>query len=85
MEDRAAFNSLLIKVPHALCAECADSLLLLNLRRWPRPDGVLLRAARAALDRGMPDLAFVFLGVAADQQSADWTSLFAESQRAAGR
>ncbi len=85
MEDRSAFNSLLVEVPHAVCAECADSLLLLNLRRWRRPDAVLLRSARAALDRGMPDLAFVFLGVAADRQSAEWTSLFTESERAAGR
>jgi protein O-mannosyl-transferase len=85
MGDRSVFDALLAKVPHAACSECADSLLLLNLRCWPASDGALLRSARAALDRGMPDQAFVFLGVAADQQSTAWTSLFAESRRASAR
>jgi hypothetical protein len=85
MGDRSVFDALLFKVPHTACSECADSLLLLNLRRWPRSEGALLRSARAALDRGMPDQAFVFLSVAADKQSADWTSLFAESRRASAR
>jgi hypothetical protein len=82
MEDPAAFRALLTKVPHAACAECVDSLLLLNLRRWPLPDELLLRSARAAIDHAMPDAALVFLSQAADQRTPAWQALYAESGRA---
>ncbi len=84
MDDPAAFAALLSRVPRAACPECANSLLLLNLRRWPQPDPSLRRAARAALDRGMPDAAFVFLSQAVDQQAPEWIALYADSRRAAG-
>jgi hypothetical protein len=45
----AAAAALVQNVPRAACIECADTLLLLDLRRWPRTDAVLLEGARAAL------------------------------------
>jgi len=83
MEDRSAFDALARQVPHAACAECADSLLLLNLRRWRRSDESLLRFARVAIDAGTPDAALVFLSQAADRQAPDWLALYAETRRAA--
>ncbi|HEY5088707.1 MAG TPA: hypothetical protein VIK30_01990, partial [Polyangia bacterium] len=84
IDDPSAFAALMARVPRRACPECANSLLLLNLRRWPQPDPSLRRAARAALDQGMPDAAFVFLSQAVDQQAPDWVALYAESRRAAG-
>jgi hypothetical protein len=84
VDDPSAFNALITRVPRSACSECANSLLLLNLRRWPRPDESLRRSARLALDRGMPDAAFVFLSQATDQQTPEWVALYAESRRAAG-
>jgi hypothetical protein len=84
IDDPRAFNALIVQVPHLACPECANSLLLLNLRRWPWPDESLCRAARAALDQGMPDAAFVLLGQVTDQQTPEWVSLYTESRLAAG-
>jgi hypothetical protein len=84
LANPAAFDDLMTRVPRATCAECANSLLLLDLRRWPRSDETLRRGARDALDRGMPDAALVMLSQAVDQQTPSWLDLFAESRRAVG-
>jgi protein O-mannosyl-transferase len=84
MEDPSAFDGLLARVPRRACPECANSLLLLDLRRWPRSDEALRRSARSALDHGLPDAALVLLSQAVDQQAPDWMALYAESRAAAG-
>jgi hypothetical protein len=82
IDDRRRFASLIQRVPRAACLECADTLLLLDLRRWPRPDDVLLESARAALAEGAPDVALVLLSQARDPSSPAWQTLAAEAQRA---
>jgi len=69
-------------VPHAACPQCADTLLLLRLRRWPKPDGALRQAARTALDEGAPDAALIFLDGALDKGGPEWRVLYAEAERA---
>jgi protein O-mannosyl-transferase len=80
----STFDALLDRVPHAACPGCFDTLLLLRVRRWPRPDDVLRRSARAALDAGAPDVALILLDGGADKEAPEWRALFAEAKRAAG-
>lgn len=81
-EAPAEFDALLTTVPRTVCAECVDALLLMRLRRWPKPDGELRRAARAALDEGIPDAALVILDGVVDKDSPEWRELDAEAARA---
>jgi hypothetical protein len=74
-ESAAAFDALIASVPRSACTECADTLLLMRVRRWPKPDGELLREARAALDGGAPDAALVILDGVADKASPEWSAL----------
>jgi hypothetical protein len=78
----ATFDAFMAEVPHAVCPQCADTLLLLRLRRWPKPDRVLRQAARGALDEGAPDAALIFLDGAVDKGGAEWRALYAEAGRA---
>ncbi|HVV17559.1 MAG TPA: hypothetical protein VHH90_10175 [Polyangia bacterium] len=82
IDDRARFDRLIAEVPHGACPPCANTLLLLNLRRWPRPDQRLLAAARAALEAGLPDVALVFLSQARDQSAPAWRDLLAATRGA---
>jgi hypothetical protein len=77
----STFDALIAAVPHAACAPCADTLLLMRLRRWPKPDAVLHRAARAALDEGKPDTALVILGETSDKGTPEWRELYLEALR----
>jgi protein O-mannosyl-transferase len=74
-ENVAAFDALIAEVPRPACPECADTVLLMRLRRWPKPDEELLRAARAALEGGAPDAALVILDGVADKASPEWSAL----------
>jgi hypothetical protein len=78
----ATFDAFMAGVPHAVCPPCADTLLLLRLRRWPKPDGALRQAARGALDEGAPDAALIFLDGAVDRGGPEWRALYAEAARA---
>ncbi|HVT09075.1 MAG TPA: hypothetical protein VHO67_16560 [Polyangia bacterium] len=82
IDDRARFDRLIAEVPHGACPPCANTLLLLNLRRWPRPDDRLLAAARTAVDAGLPDIALVFLSQARDQSAPAWLDLLAAARGA---
>jgi len=82
IDDRARFDRLIAEVPHGACPPCANTLLLLNLRRWPRSDERLLAAGRAAVDAGLPDVALVFLSQARDQSAPAWVGLLAATRRA---
>lgn len=84
IDDRARFDVLRARVPRAACPACASTLLLLDLRRWPRSDEALAAAARGALDSGQPDLALVFLSQARDQTQPTWADLAARARLAAG-
>ena len=84
IDDRRRFDGLLAEVPHAACPPCSNSLLLLNLRRWPQADERLRTAARAALDAGLPDVALVFLSQARDQSAPDWVDLVTAARRTSG-
>jgi hypothetical protein len=75
------FDSFMQSVPHSTCAQCADVLLMMRLRRWPKPDPVLLLTARAALDEGKPDAALVILDAAIDKDSPQWRALSGEIDR----
>jgi hypothetical protein len=77
--DERAWADLLAQVPHSECAECANTLLLVGLKRWPKPDATLHRAARAALDRGMPDAALVILSEARDHAHPTWAELWKQA------
>lgn len=79
----SSFDALIDQVPHAACSECFDTLLLLRMRRWPRPDDVLRRSARAALNAAMPDVALILLEGAVNHDAPEWRSLFAEAAHAA--
>lgn len=81
-QSAAAFDALIATVPRSACTECADTLLLMRLRRWPKPDGELLRAARSAIDEGAPDAALVILDGSADKGAPEWLALAAEAARA---
>jgi len=78
----ATFDAFMAEVPHAVCPQCADTLLLLRLRRWPRPDGALRQAARGALNEGAPDAALIFLDGAVDKGAPEWRALNDEAGRA---
>jgi hypothetical protein len=80
----ARFAGLLRAFPRAACPQCADTLLLLDLRRWPRSDDALLEGARGALAGGLPDAALVLLSQARDPSAPAWQALLAEARRAAG-
>ncbi|MES1206313.1 MAG: hypothetical protein ABUS79_10290 [Pseudomonadota bacterium] len=84
IDDRRRFDRLVAQVPHGACPPCSNSLLLLNLRRWPRADERLLGAARAALEAGLPDVALVFLSQARDQSAPAWADLLTAARRASG-
>lgn len=83
IDDHARFDALIGEVSRAACPPCANTLLLLNLRRWPRSDESLGVAARAALDEGLPDVALVFLSQAVDQNAPAWIDLATRARRAA--
>ncbi|HSS40005.1 MAG TPA: hypothetical protein VLT58_14655, partial [Polyangia bacterium] len=84
IDDQRQFDGLLAEVPHGACPPCSNSLLLLNLRRWPQPDERLRTAARAALEAGLPDVAIVFLSQARDQNAPAWVDLVTAARRASG-
>jgi hypothetical protein len=77
----SAMDKLLLEVPRSACPACGDILLILRLRRWPRPDPVLLQAARAALDEHSPDAAAVLLDAALDKNDARWKALWNETEQ----
>jgi hypothetical protein len=83
IDDPRRFDALIQRFPRAQCRPCADTLLLLDLRRWPRPDSALLEAARVALQGGMPDAALVLLSQAQDPGAPTWQELQAQARRAA--
>ncbi len=61
LADRGRFAELLRAAPRDACAPCSNTLLLLGLIRWPERDEALVAAARAALDRGLRDVALISL------------------------
>jgi len=84
IDDSRRFDRLTQRFPRGLCSECADMLLLLDLRRWPRSDSSLLDGARLALDGGIPDAALVLLSQAQDPSAPAWQELAARARAAAG-
>ena len=84
IDDRTRLDALTAEVPRAACPACANALLLLDLRRWPRSDETLTRAARSALDDGLPDVALLLLSQARDRSTPAWVDLAMRARQAAG-
>ena len=75
-------DALLLQVPRAGCPACVDILLILRLKRWPKPDPVLHQAARAALDEHSADVAAILLDAALDKNDTRWKALWSETEQA---
>ncbi len=69
-------DRLLAEIARSPCRECSDTLLLMRLRRWPKPDPILLQAARAALDDGSRDAAAILLDAVQNKNDPDWKTLW---------
>jgi hypothetical protein len=78
----STMDALLFEIPRSVCPQCVDILLILRLRRWPKPDPVLREAARAALDEHSPDMAAILLDAARDKNDARWKPLWSETEQA---
>ena len=75
LADEPAFAPLYAEVSATPCAPCRSTLLLIGLHRFPRRDAELLASARAALERGQPDVALLYLSVAKDTGAAEHAAL----------
>lgn len=80
MADERAFVALLGAIPRDGCAPCSNTLLVMGLMRWPKPDAELLDAARLALEGGARDVALVYLS-----RIRERTAAVAEVEAAARR